>query len=348
VRGRVGRVTSPSHDHAGHGGHAHGHSGDGHDHDGHDGHAGHAHGHAGHAHGHGGHPPPDRMTRAFVIGIVLNVGFVVLGVIAGIAAQSTALLADAAHNLGDVLGLCMAWGATVLARRARTARRTYGLRRTTILAALGNGGLVLFAIGGVVWEAVERLGEAPAVNGGLVAIVAASGVVINGVSALMFARGREDMNIRGAFLHLVADAAVSAGVVIAGLVILGTGWAWVDPATSLLVSLVILRGTWQLLREALDLLLDAVPPHIDPEAVQAYLGGLPGVTDVHDVHIWSMSTTEVALTAHLVVPWDACSPSMLADATREIERRFKIGHVTLQLEPAGHSDDCARAATGAV
>jgi cobalt-zinc-cadmium efflux system protein len=319
--------------------HAHGH--------------GHAHGAHGHAeHDHAGHahaqPPPDGMTRAFAIGILLNIAFVAIGVSAGFVADSTALLADAAHNLGDVLGLGMAWGATVLARRARTARRTYGLRRTTILAALGNGGLVLFAIGGVVWEAVQRLSSAPAVDGKLVAIVAAIGVALNGIAALMFARGRDDMNVRGAFLHLIADAAVSAGVVVAGLLVWSTGWGWVDPATSLLVSVVILRGTWSLVREAMDLLLDAVPAHIDPAAVQDFLRGLPGVTDVHDVHIWSMSTTEVALTAHLVIPWDACAPSMLSEASLEIERRFKIGHVTIQLEPAGHSDDCARAATGAL
>jgi cobalt-zinc-cadmium efflux system protein len=338
------------HDHAGHdhAGHDHaGHDHAGHDHTGHD-HAGHdhtGHDHTGHAHH---HAPPDRITRAFVIGMLFNVVFVVIGVLAGLVAHSTALLADAAHNLGDVLGLGMAWGATALARRARTTRRTYGLRRTTILAALGNGGLVLFAIGGVVWEAVQRLGAPAEVHGGIVAVVAAIGVGLNGLSAMMFARGRDDMNVRGAFLHLIADAAVSAGVVVSGLIVWQTGWAWVDPATSLVVSLVILRGTWLLVREALDLLLDAVPPHIDPEAVQDYLAGLPGVTDVHDVHIWSMSTTEVALTAHLVVPWDSCAPSMLSDAALEIERRFKIGHVTIQLEPAGHADDCARAATGAL
>ena len=355
------------HDHAGHDHAGHDHAGQehaGHDHAdhahgrGHD-HADHAHDHAGHAHGRGHdhaghdhtghhHAPPDRITRAFLIGMLLNVVFVVIGVLAGLVAHSTALLADAAHNLGDVLGLGMAWGATVLARRARTMRRTYGLRRTTILAALGNGGLVLFAIGGVVWEAVQRLGAAPEVRGGIVAIVAAIGVGLNALAALMFARGREDMNVRGAFLHLVADAAVSAGVVVSGLIVWQTGWAWVDPATSLVVSIVILRGTWLLVREALDLLLDAVPPHIDPDAVQDYLAGLPGVTDVHDVHIWSMSTTEVALTAHLVVPWDKCAPTMLSDAAVEIERRFKIGHVTIQLEPDSHADDCARGAPGAV
>jgi cobalt-zinc-cadmium efflux system protein len=314
------------------------------------GHAHHGHDHAGHGHGHAHHhAPPDRLTRAFGVGILLNVAFVVTGVITGIAAHSTALLADAAHNFGDVLGLAMAWGATVLARRARTTRRTYGLRRTTILAALGNGGLVLFAIGGVVWEAVQRIGAGAAVDGGLVAAVAALGVVLNSAAALMFARGRSsDMNVRGAFLHLVADAAVSAGVVVAGIIVWQTGWAWIDPAASLAVSVVIVGGTWRLVREAIDLLLDAVPAHIDPEAVEAYLAGLPGVTDVHDLHIWSMSTTEVALTAHLILPWDTCAPTMLADASSELARRFRIGHATIQLEPVGHGENCDRAAAGAV
>jgi cobalt-zinc-cadmium efflux system protein len=311
----------------------------------------HDHGHAGHAgHPHHGHKhhhaPPARMTTAFVVGIVLNVSFVVLGVIAGVIAHSTALLADAAHNMGDVLGLGAAWGATILARRSRTERRTYGLRRTTILAALANGGLVLFAIGGVVWEAIQRLGAPPPVDGAVVAIVAAIGVLLNGIAALMFVRGRDkDMNIRGAFLHLAADAVVSAGVVVAGIVVWTTGWAWIDPAVSLLVSLIILRGTWALVREAMDLLLDAVPGHIDPVAVEAYLAGLPDVTGVHDLHIWSMSTTEVALTAHLIVPWETCSPRMLAEIANDLERRFHIGHVTIQLEPLG-LEDCERAVPG--
>ena len=334
------------HDHGFHG-HGHGHD-HGHDHGSHD----HEHGSHSHEHDHGSHghhhAPPDRMTRAFAIGMLLNIAFVATGVIAGVIAHSTALLADAAHNFGDVLGLGMAWGATVLARRARTTRRTYGLRRTTILAALGNGGLVLFAIGGVVWEAVQRLGSAPSVDGALVAIVAAVGVVLNGLAAMMFARGRDDMNVRGAFMHLLADAAVSAGVVVAGVAVWQTGWAWIDPAASLAVSAVILAGTWRLVREAMDLLLDAVPAHIDPQAVQAYLASLPEVAGVHDLHIWSMSTTEVALTAHLIVAWETCSPTILADTSAEIARRFKIGHVTIQLEPVGHGENCDRAVAGAV
>ena len=237
----------------------------------------------------------------------------------------------------------MAWGATVLAKRARTARRTYGLRRTTIFAALANGGLVLFAIGGVVWEAIQRLSDVHTVDGGLVAIVAAIGVVVNVLAAMMFAKGREkDMNIRGAFLHLVADAAVSAGVVVAGLVVWRTGWAWVDPATSLAVSAIILFGTWKLLREAFDLLLDAVPAHIDPEAVENYLAGLNDVREVHDLHVWSISTTEVALTAHLVLPWPSSQPEFLSSVQHDLEKRFGIHHVTLQFEDC-QDNDCAQA-----
>jgi cobalt-zinc-cadmium efflux system protein len=289
------------------------------------------------------------MNTAFLVGMLLNVGFVIVGVIAGIAAHSTALLADAAHNMGDVLGLGMAWGATILAKRARTTTRTYGLRRTTILAALANGGLVLFAIGGIVWESVQRLNSTATVDGGIVALVAALGVVINALSALMFVKGRDtDLNVRGAFVGGVADAAVSAGVVIAGLIVWQTGWVWVDPITSIVVSLVILRGTWRLVREAMNLLLDAVPAHIDAEAVQSYLAGLPDVTGVHDLHIWSMSTTEVALTAHLIVPWDTCSPLMIEQACNELERRFKIGHVTIQLEPNGEGKDCEQGVKDAV
>jgi cobalt-zinc-cadmium efflux system protein len=321
--------------------HDHGTHADHHDHHGHD------HGHD-HDHGHH-HAPPDQITRAFLIGMVLNATFVVVGVIAGIRANSTALLADAAHNMGDVLGLGMAWGATVLAKQARSARRTYGLRRTTIVAALGNGGLVLFAIGGVGWEAVQRIGAAPPVDGSIVAIVAAIGVVLNGLSALLFARGREgDINVRGAFLHLVADAVVSAGVVVSGVIVWRTGLAWIDPAMSLVVSVVILRGTWKLLREALNLLLDAVPNHIDAVEVQAYLAALPNVVGVHDLHIWSLSTTETAMTAHLVAPWEKCSPRMLADLSVEMKRRFKIGHVTVQIEPDTVADDCRQATAGAL
>lgn len=304
------------------------------DHDDHD------HGVGGHAHH---HAPPADPGRAFGLGIALNVAFLVAEAIAGVVAGSTALLADAAHNFGDVLGLGMAWGAVVLSRRKRTARRTYGLRRTTILAGLANGVLILVAIGGVTWEAIQRLGDPAHVDGGLVAIVAVIGVLVNTGAALLFVRGRHrDVNQRGAFLHLMADAAVSAGVVVSGVIVWRTGWNWLDPVTSIVVSLVILVSTIGLVREALDLLLDAVPGHIDPQAVEDYLAALPGVKQVHDLHIWPMSTTSVALTAHLVVDWDDRSPVFVRDAAHEIEHRFGIAHATIQLEPSDPESACAQ------
>jgi cobalt-zinc-cadmium efflux system protein len=304
-------------------------------------------GHEHHDHGHHHHDVA-ASSRAFAVGVVLNLAFVVVSVVAGIRAHSTALLADAAHNLGDVLGLAMAWGATVLAQRQRTARRTYGLKRSTIVAALVNAMIILFAVGGVSWEAVQRLTTPHSVDGGIVAVVAAIGVAINGIAAMLFAKGRDrDLNVRGAFLHLVADAAVSAGVVISGVIVWRTGWSWIDPIASLGVSIVILIGTLRLLREAADLLLDAVPLHIDPDAVSSYLAALPEVCDVHDLHIWSMSTTEVAMTAHLVVPWAKWSPQRLRDVAPEIEHRFGIGHVTIQLEPDDQAE-CRHAIEGAV
>lgn len=278
-----------------------------------------------------------------MIGIALNIAFVVAETAAGVVADSTALLADAAHNLGDVLGLAMGWAAVLLARRRRSPRRTYGLRRTTILAGLANAMLLLVAIGGVTWQAILRLDSPAPVHGGMVAVVALAGVAVNGGAALLFARGRErDVNRRGAYLHLMADAAVSAGVVIAGIIVWRTGWNWLDPATSIVVSLVILASTVSLLREALDLLLDAVPGHIDPAAVERYLASLPGVQQVHDLHIWPMSTTDVALTAHLVVQWDGRSPMFVRDAAHEIEHRFGIAHATIQLEPADATVACAQ------
>lgn len=316
----------------------HGHDEDRHTHDG-EGRL-HVHERGGHTHH---HAPPADPGRAFVLGIALNVAFIVAEVIAGVVARSTALLADAAHNVGDVLGLGMAWGALILSKRKRSVRRTYGLRRTTILAGLANAVLILIAVGGVTWEAIRRIGEPAHVEGGIMAVVATIGVFVNGGAALLFARGRErDVNLRGAFLHLVADAAVSAGVVVAGLIVIATGWNWVDPATSIVISLVIVFSTFRLFREALDLLLDAVPAHIDPVAVEAFLAGLPGVQGVHDLHIWPMSTTAVALTAHLVVGGDEDSPTFVSDAAHEIEIRFGITHATLQLEPADPAVVCAQ------
>jgi cobalt-zinc-cadmium efflux system protein len=304
----------------------------------------HAHGHA-HDHGHAKAPSHN---RAFVIGIALNVAFVSIESVFGVLAHSTALLADAAHNLSDVLGLLMAWAAATLARRPASRVHTYGFRRSTILAALANALLLIGAVGAVAWEAIGRLRVPAEAHAGTMMWVAAAGVVVNAVSAFFFherggahahAHGHGDMNMRGAFLHLLADAAVSAGVVIAGLVLMQTGWRWVDPVTSLIVSVVILFGTWSLLRDALHLAMDGVPKHIDVEKVRAYLAALPEVSSVHDLHIWAMSTTEVALTAHLVVPWKSTPPAFLAGIDHALEEHFGIAHTTLQLEPLG--SDCA-------
>jgi cobalt-zinc-cadmium efflux system protein len=250
-----------------------------------------------------------------------------------LAAHSLALIADAGHNLSDVLGLVLAWGASVLARRRPTTRRTYGLRRTTVLAALLNAVLLLVAVGGIGWEAVRRLSEPSPVSATVVIWVAAVGVVINTVTALLFAAGRKgDLNIRGAFLHMVADAGVSAGVVIAGLGIAATGWPWLDPAISLAIAAVILWGTWGLLRDSVNLALDAVPEGIEPAVVQGHLRELPGVTQVHDLHIWGMGTNDAALTAHLVKPALEDDDPLIARASRELHDRFGIDHVTLQVE----------------
>jgi cobalt-zinc-cadmium efflux system protein len=308
-----------------------------------------SHAHSEHEHGHE-HTHRHRhgtlsgaaLTKAFGIGLILNFAFVVIESAAGVFADSTALLADAAHNLSDVLGLLLAWGATRLAAQRPTLQRTYGLRRSTILAALANALLVLVVLGGVVWEAVGRLRVPPAVDGWIVIGVAGAGVAVNGLSAAVLARGRaQDANVRMAYLHLAADAAVSLGVVVSGVVLTFTGWWWLDPATSLAVSLAVMVGTWGLLREAIDLSLDAVPRKIDAEAVLSFLGGQPGVRHVHDLHIWSMSTTEVALTAHLVMPWSECPPEFLRRLEHDLRARFGIHHATVQIEPEGLADPCS-------
>ncbi len=304
-------------------------------------HAPHEHGHGhhhGHAHGHG-HAPGAVPQRAFTIGIALNVAFVALEAGAGLVTGSLALLADAGHNLSDVLGLVLAWGAVRLARRAPTSRRTYGWRRSSIMAALLNALLLLVAVGGIGWEAVRRAQEPVAVPGLPIIIVAGIGFLVNGATAALFLSSRRhDLNARGAFLHMAADAAVSLGVVASGAAILATGWAWLDPVVSLVIAVVILAGTWGLLREALDLVLDAVPPGIDPAAVRDHLAALPGVTAVHDLHIWALSTTEVALTAHLVKPDPRDDDLLVARAAGELRERFGIGHATLQWERA--DGDC--------
>lgn len=312
---------SAHHDHAND--HSHGHDHDDHAH-GHD----HTHGHHGHAHG-----DPHQAGRAFALAIGLNAVFVAVEFSYGLIANSTALLADAGHNLSDVLGLALAWGAAMLSRRAPSERFTFGLRGSSILAALTNATLLLVACGGIGWEAMRRFADPPAVASNLVMVVAAIGIVINGASAWLFAAGsKHDMNLRGAFLHLAADAAVSLGVVIGGLLMRQTGWYWVDPALSLMIVAVILASTWGMLRQSLELALAAVPPHVDVAAVRSYLGGLPGVSDVHDLHIWALSTTETALTVHLVTPTGVPGDAFMDGVAHELEERFSIHHSTLQVE----------------
>lgn len=284
---------------------------------------------------------PASHDRAFAIGIALNLGFVIAEGIAGWYGDSLALLSDAGHNLSDVLSLLLAWGGSYLTARAATERRTYGLRRSSILAALMNAVILLMVIGALGWEAIARLGEPRAPHGMVVIVTAALGVVINTATALMFMRGRHgDLNIRGAFLHMAADAAVSLGVVIAGVLILVTDWYWLDPLMGLAIVLVIAVSSWQLLRESLDLALDAVPGSIDPVAVERYLGGLPGIDGVHHLHIWAMSTTEVALTAHLVKRDGRLDDCFLRRVHDELHDRFGIGHATLQLEAGTDGERC--------
>ncbi len=294
------------------------------------------------------HAPKD-FGRAFAIGIALNLAYVAVEGGWGLHAGSLALVADAGHNLGDVLGLGLAWGAGVLARREPTPKRTYGLRRGSILAALGNALLLLVAVGGIAAEAIGRLRHPVAVAGGPVVAVAAVGIAVNIGTALLFLRGRrEDLNVRGAFLHMVADAAVSLGVVIAGIAIWQTGLAWIDPAVSLAVAAVILAGTWGLLRESLDLALDTVPKGIELPTLRAFLGQLPGVCDVHDLHVWPMSTTEIALTAHLVLPGPRPADAFYDHAARELHDRFGIEHTTLQIESGDPESPCRLAPDGVV
>ena len=276
---------------------------------------------------------PANFGRAFAIGIALNTAFVLIEAGYGFVSNSTALLADAGHNLSDVLGLLVAWIAAVLSQRPPTPRLTYGLRNSSILAALANAVLLLVACGAIMLEAVQRLLNPEPVASMTVIVVAAVGIAVNGVTAWLFASGRDsDINIRGAYLHMAADAAVSAGVVAAGLVIMATGWFWLDPLVSLLIVVVIVWGTWGLLRESTAMSLAAVPSRIDPGAVRAYLTALPGVASIHDLHIWPMSTTETALTAHLVTPAGHPGDGFLTDACRQLGDRFGIGHATLQIE----------------
>lgn len=301
----------------------------------------HAHGH--HHHGPGGHhhSPPADFSLAFALGIALNLGFVAIETAYGFWANSMALLADAGHNLSDVLGLVVAWIGAALARRPASRRFSYGYRGATILAALANAVILIVAVAFIVYHAIVRLLIPDVVEAGTVMAVAAIGIVVNGVTALMFARGRKaDLNVRGAYLHMLADALVSAGVVGAGLLILATGWVWVDPVASLIVAAVILIASVDLLRESATMALAGVPRSIDPDAVEAQLAALPGVERIHDLHIWPMSTTESALTAHLVMPGGFPGDAFLADAAHRIAHDFGIGHSTFQIETGA---DCAQA-----
>ena len=294
-----------------------------------------------HQHSHGHNHQVTNYNRAFIISVALNTGFVVIEAVYGILSNSLALLADAGHNLSDVLGLLLAWGASLLARRLPTPHRTFGLRRSSILAALLNAVFLLIVSGGIGWEAILRFRQPDPVSGGTVILVAAVGIVINTASALMFLSGRKnDLNIRGAFLHLAADVGVSLGVVLTGIAIVATGWVWFDPAVSLIVSLVIVVSTWQLFRESFDLLVDAVPAGIEPLAVRTYLAELPGVAEVHDLHIWAMSTTETALTVHLVIPTGHPGDTFLARVVRELHTHFGIEHPTIQVETGTPSYQC--------
>ena len=285
--------------------------------------------HGGHGHVHA----PASFGRAFAIGIALNAGFVVLEVVYGLLGNSVALLADAGHNMSDVLGLGVAWSAAVLSKRAPTQRFTYGLGGTSILAALFNAAFLLVVIGGLSWEAIGRFWNPQPVAGKTVMIVAGVGILINGVCAWLFASGRKgDLNIRGAFMHMAADALVSVGVVIAGLVILLTGWLWLDPAVSLIINAIIIWGTWGLLRDSVTMSLNAVPSGLESQDVGALLSAAAGVQGIHDLHIWSMSTTETALTAHLLMPGGHPGDSFLVDLCTMLRERFGISHATLQVE----------------
>ena len=288
------------------------------------------------------HPGPNNDGRAFVIAIALNMAFVVIEFTYGFIADSMALMADAGHNLSDVLGLVLAGGASILARKAANERYTYGLRSSSILAALANAMLLLIACGAIAWESVQRFSQPPAVAGLTVTLVAVVGVLINGFSAWLFMKGSKgDLNIRGAYLHMAADAAVSAGVVIAGIAMIFTGWYWLDPVVSLIIVAVVIMSTWGLLRDSMQLDLSAVPAHIEITAIDAYLREQPGVTDIHDLHIWGLSTTESALTVHLVMPDGYPGDAFMDSIGETLNIRFSVHHSTIQIEQGTTDHACS-------
>lgn len=299
----------------------------------------HQHNHHQHDHGHVGHShAPDHFGFAFAAGVTLNTAFVIAELVFGYAANSLALISDAVHNFSDVIALLLAWGAMWLARKQPTQRHTYGYRRASILAALFNAGLLLIAVGGIAVEAINRIQEPAKVAGWTVVVVAALGILVNGGTALLFMRGRHgDLNIRGAYLHMAADAGVSFGVVVAALAIMATGWLWVDPAISLCIAAVVLASGWGLAKDSVNLALDGVPKGIELAKVKEYLVRLEGVTELHDLHIWAMSTNETALTAHLVRP-AGFNDAFLHGVCEQLSHRFNIHHATLQIEAS--SDVC--------
>ena len=298
--------------------------------------AGHNHDHG---HGHGADAAP--RGRAFLIAVLLNVGFTAAEFVAGLISGSMALIADAGHNLSDVLSLLLAWGASVLAQRPPSERYTYGLKSSSILAAIANAALLWVALGAILVETIRRFSDPEPIEGVTMIVVAALGIAINAASAMLFAKGRKaDLNVRAAFLHLMADAAVSAGVVIAGLLIMWTGVSIIDPVTSLVITAVIAWGSWGLMRDALKMGMLGVPESIEITDVRAFLSGQPGVEAVHDLHVWPMSTTETALTAHLVMPGKAGDDAFLHDLAHELEHRFGIDHPTIQIEH-GAGETCA-------
>jgi cobalt-zinc-cadmium efflux system protein len=320
-----------------------------HDESAHDAHgAGHDHRHGaahdhGHHHGHSHHHiSPDSKSRAFAIAVLLNIAIVVIQAVYGFIAHSTALLADAGHNLSDVLGLLLAWGAIYLSRRQPTERYTYGLRGTSILASLGNAALLCVASGAIALEAALRLVHPSPVGGIEVFAVATAGIVVNGFSAWLFVAGSKgDLNVRGAFLHMLGDALVSAGVAVSGLVILWTHWYWVDPLMSFVVVGVVLYGTWGLLRDSVKLSLGAVPEQVDASAVREYLAGLPGVVEVHDLHVWGLSTTENSLTAHLVMPGGHPGDVFIGQITARLLSEYQVHHATIQIDLGATDHGCA-------
>lgn len=291
------------------------------------------------AHAH--HHEPENFNRAFAVGVVLNVGFVIIEAFYGFMAGSIALIADAGHNFSDVIGLLLAWGASYLAVKKPTKQRTFGFRRATIVASLTSAIMLFIALGGITWEAIGRFGDPQAVDSTIIIVVAGIGVIINTITALLFVSGQKhDLNLRGAYLHMAADAAVSVGVVVAGLAIMITGWLWLDPVISLVIVAIVLIGTWQLFTESMNLALDAVPKNIDVAEVESYLLALEKVIGAHDLHVWALSTRETALTVHLVVDEELIDNHFLHDVTRELHEHYSIEHATIQIENCGASGSC--------